>query len=245
MFNSWSPMKRLIWLRASALSGGVHTVTGDVVNFTTSAAKPLISLVADINFAQSGSGDPSPTNVRAITGRTGVNVYRKATYDQTASPTVSVTFPATPGTVYGGTLNVTSGKLTVTYGAVDLGFLSWYLDKTSGANQFFRATVTGRKYSTSVIGYCSCYKWDRNRTFAQFGDNAGNLYFGFRSNGNQVFIRDDSYSNKDDFATAVTGQTLVYPLATPAEYNLTAQEIETLVGTNYIWADTGNVTVKY
>ena len=37
---------------------------------------PVEDLVVDINPVQSGSGDPSPSNVRPITGWTGMNVYR-------------------------------------------------------------------------------------------------------------------------------------------------------------------------
>lgn len=36
---------------------------------------------------------------------------------------------------------------------------------------------------------------------------------------------------------------VVYELATPITYQLTAQEIEALVGTNNVWSDGGNVTV--
>ena len=39
--------------------------------------------------------------------------------------------------------------------------------------------------------------------------------------------------------------TFVYPLAEPLIYQLTAQEVDTLVGQNYIWASTGDVTVTY
>ena len=38
---------------------------------------------------------------------------------------------------------------------------------------------------------------------------------------------------------------IVYSLATPVTYTLTPTEIRTLLGINNIWADTGNVTVKY
>lgn len=53
---------------------------------------PLKSLIVDIIPVQSGSGDPTPDNIRSISGRT--------------------------GTVYGGTLDVTTGLLTVTHKVV-------------------------------------------------------------------------------------------------------------------------------
>lgn len=48
-----------------------------IVTFDASAADmPLKQLVVDIEPVQAGSGDPSPTNVRPISGWTGCNVYR-------------------------------------------------------------------------------------------------------------------------------------------------------------------------
>ena len=38
---------------------------------------------------------------------------------------------------------------------------------------------------------------------------------------------------------------IVYPLATPVTYQLTPQEITTLLGDNCVWADTGDVAVEY
>lgn len=43
----------------------------------------------------------------------------------------------------------------------------------------------------------------------------------------------------------MSGVQLCYELATPIEITLTAQEIDTLLGTNNIWADAGPVDVEY
>ena len=49
-----------------------------------------------------------------------------------------------------------------------------------------------------------------------------------------------------DFKTAMSGVQLCYELATPQTYQLTPQEvIKTLLGTNNVWADIGNVSVTY
>lgn len=47
------------------------------------------------------------------------------------------------------------------------------------------------------------------------------------------------------FKTAMNGQTLVYPLAAPVSVQLTAQQLTTLLGTNNVWSDGGNVSVEY
>lgn len=46
-------------------------------------------------------------------------------------------------------------------------------------------------------------------------------------------------------ATPTTGAQVVYTLATPLTYQFTANQIKTLLGVNNVYADAGNVTVKY
>lgn len=54
----------------------VETLTGDVVSFTTDMKAPLKECKVSFMPVQEGSGDPSPTNVRNITGWDGVEVYQ-------------------------------------------------------------------------------------------------------------------------------------------------------------------------
>ena len=78
------------------LTGGKlteYTATGNPVTFETNAAKPLRSLTLPFTPIQSGTGDPSPTNVRPISGWTGVNVYHSGE-DTTDYDTIPVVFPA-------------------------------------------------------------------------------------------------------------------------------------------------------
>lgn len=51
------------------------TAIGNPVTFTTNVARPLKSCLATWQPHQSGSGDPSPENVRPITGMDGVTVW--------------------------------------------------------------------------------------------------------------------------------------------------------------------------
>ena len=54
-------------------------------------------------------------------------------------------------------------------------------------------------------------------------------------------------SDRDVYAeggTPTTGAQVVYELATPITYHLTPTEITALLGTNNIWADTGDSTVE-
>lgn len=44
------------------------TVTGNPVAFNTNVVKPLNSVVVPLTYSQEGTGDPSPTNIRTISG---------------------------------------------------------------------------------------------------------------------------------------------------------------------------------
>ena len=75
-FLQMTPLRRLLWLGGVAANKTVEdTASGNPVSFVTDLAKPLSRLVASFLPVQSGTGDPSPENVRPITGWTGLNVW--------------------------------------------------------------------------------------------------------------------------------------------------------------------------
>ena len=54
----------------------ISTVSGSIANFTTSLVKPLVALSSTIVAQQAGSGTPSPSNPRSISGFSSVNFYQ-------------------------------------------------------------------------------------------------------------------------------------------------------------------------
>lgn len=330
--------------------GETTIATCDVVTIDNDGTHGVKNLSVAIEPIQAGSGDPSPTNVRAISGTDAVNVYRcgKNIIDMTfgnSVPSISTgqmvaangwscpyvpidnakdytfTFTGTAGryiffydsnlsylgyvtpsngyhlsqyanyaqakyikarsdagsgqppqfqieegdtateyepyvgqtytaalgrTVYGGTLDVVSGTLTVDRVAVDMGLLTWYRS-TSYSNPIFYATITG-KASDYRRAACSMFRNIGSASIiaAQgFANNSNDGDFA-SSNGNaQIFVRCDSKTDAASFKTYVNGQTLVYPLATPETYNLTPTQVELLLGENHLWSDTGAVSVEY
>ena len=149
------------------------------------------------------------------------------------------------GTRYGGTLDVTTGKLTVTMASVDLGTLAWsYTTNWNGAPAF---------YSDAVDGCADVSNTNANTICSTFKSVSGDaLWSGTTLTSiialpatKRLYVRDNRFSTAADFKTAVTGQTASYPLATPIEVDLTPTEITTLLGTNNIFADCGDTTVDY
>lgn len=138
-------------------------------------------------------------------------------------------------TVYGGTLDVTSGVLTVTHLLADLGSLSWTLyDNKRWLNGSYRSEIKMPE-ATEVANCLS----DRFAIYSQSematDENILGLYVAVNGN---ILIRNGSTTDKP------TGQ-LVYELATPQTYQLTAQQIDLLAGDNNIWSSGGSVTVTY
>lgn len=71
----WSTLKRLMFLQ-SANGGGYATISGNPVSFTARNA-PLRKLSVAFSPVQSGSGDPSPDNVRPILGWDSLTVEQR------------------------------------------------------------------------------------------------------------------------------------------------------------------------
>lgn len=72
----WSPTKKLMLLGAMAGGKTVEdTATGNPLTFQTDLARPLRSLLIPFTPVQSGTGDPSPQNIRPIVPWDGLKVF--------------------------------------------------------------------------------------------------------------------------------------------------------------------------
>ena len=169
------------------------------------------------------------------------------TYETPITPTVyHISWQTEAGTVYGGEVDVTSGKLKVTHQIVDLGTCEWNKAGTP-PNIYFYTDIIGIKSTTStseiIHGICSHYS---NSPQSSWYNNKPCIFA--LQNNPRIAIADNDYndSTKEEFTTAMSGVQFVYELATPIEYDLTPQEITALVGVNNIWGDTnGNASVEY
>jgi hypothetical protein len=205
-------------------------------------------------FISMTKGTTAPTswtpysNICPITGWTGAKVTVSPTTDEADGTTYSITFPAEAGTVYSGTLDVTTGLLTADMAMADLGELAYWFKDTKRPGVFFSSASAGLRKTS---GFCACseYKW-RNEGVPSPGnlslaDNTISLYPSY--GGGYIFVVDIAKAEltAEQFKTAMSGVQFCYELATPVTYQLTPQEITTLIGTNNVWADTGNVSVTY
>lgn len=208
------------------------TLSGPMVEFFNNGTVELLSLSVEMTPQQSGSGDPSPDNVRPITGYSGLTVNVSGT--DTSNPTTyPITFPSPPGMVYCGTLDIVTGVLTVTRvketftwadgtGASDMG--NYLRKKFTLAYENAYATADRPLYVCSVAKYA-------------IGSSSDSLHFYGTSKAIQMFLPDGT-------AGTYTFE-VVYPLAEPLTYQLTPQDVELMTGENNISADAGTtVTVR-
>ena len=147
-------------------------------------------------------------------------------------------------TYYGGKLDVVSGVLTVLGKGVDLGSLSWSV--ISAQNGVFGANVNGLKtysYGNTPDMLCSIYKVTPSSYNDPYISANGIIwtYVGVSA----IRIKDTAYSDATAFKTAVTGQKLVYELATPTTIQLTPTQVKSLLGSNNVWGDCGKSLVSY
>ena len=73
-----TPLRRMMLEHALAGGGALseYEITGNPVAFNTNVQKPLSGLTIPFLPVQSGTGDPSPENVRPISGWSGVTAWR-------------------------------------------------------------------------------------------------------------------------------------------------------------------------
>lgn len=214
------------------------TVSGAIVHITDADEAPLVRCLVDITPKQSGTGTPSPDNVRPISGWTEVKVIVSPTQEATDGHTTTTSLGRT---VYGGTLDVVTGVLTVTHGYMNYTNIS----TTSGV------AVTGgwRCNFLCPDGDINKGKWTVQSapTLSMFDSskplNEGGISKGYAANNYTVIV--PNATSKETADATLEGLELVYPLATPQTYTLTPQQIDTLLGDNNVWADSGDVEITY
>lgn len=134
-------------------------------------------------------------------------------------------------TVYGGVLDVTRGKLTVTHGGSDLSTLNWtastYGYRTADLASDVKAPATDN-IKADIIS--EAYNPVARNNIGSQGDN--NIAISTAGN-----ILVSSNSTPTGYA--------VYELATPFDIDLTPEVISAIVGTNNVFADCGETEVEY
>lgn len=238
-------------LRWQSMRGGISTqdatATGNPATFTTTLVRPLKSCVASFSPVQTGSGTPSPDNVQPISGWTGLIVYH-STEDTSNPDEIAVEWQTEAGTVYGGTVDLVSGVLTVTHYSFAGDAAGLILERNSVSD-----TVVVGKIVLSTNNFPNAYSNSScisNRfsttipagTAGRMVSTTTTIWF--------VMPRQDFGDSTDSSAIKqwlVDHPTIwVYKMSTVQTVQLTTRQIMAIAGTNKIWSNADeNVSVTY
>ena len=205
----------------------VGSASGNPCNFDTEIVAELQALTANIVC---GGGGGTPSTPIPLVGHSELNL-------DVNGHTFTVAFGQT---VYGGVYDK-SGRLTITWGAVDLGTLNFY----GSSGQFYTLDLAGTIKNGSAGDYdhlkCSIFKAVNVASLSDLNNNEISV----DTNG-FLQIRADDYSTDAEFETAMSGIILAYELATPIEIDVPSISVFAENGTNNIVSDCiGDVNVSY
>ena len=266
----------------------IEETSGNIVT-VNAAERPAKSLKVAIAPVQSGSGDPSPDNIRPISGWTGATVTRcgvnvwdeewevgglSTTTGAVESDTVKIrskNFCACkPGTIY---LKVCVNPATyVWFYDIEKNFISFTTNATTFTTPdncyYFKLRIGDMSHQQTAYNHDVSINYSSTDTQyhpgqveqieIEFPSEVGTVYGGTLdvTSGTLTVTKANiaSYdgetlpgawiSDRDVYAegtTPTTGAQVVYDLATPITYQLTPTEVQMLLGTNNIWADTGEI----
>ena len=280
------PLYRIeYWLAQLANSGELKTVSGNPISVSDALAKPAESLVIEILPQQSGSGDPSPDNVRPIIGWTCVNVQRTGKnllpndkYQQSYGTVVLGQTNSSYGTF------LKAGTYTVSLTTSTIGTI--YLNRSDGTSERVgeysatQGSFTLNKDETLKVVYynsrgisasdVTSFQLELGTTATAYEPYQGTsvevalgqtVYGGTLDVVSGVLTKApyyDSYngeplvgpwvSSMDKYvpgATPTTGAQVVDLGGTGTDVQLSATEVQMLLGNNVIWNDVGDMVLEY
>ena len=178
---------------------------------------------------------------------------KNGTYEPYEGNTYSVNWETEAGTVYGGTLDVVSGKLmvdrakttldgtnTVANVVVKDGFTNC---RISGYTPVAKNYATPTTYPKAVCSDAKViavyYAWQNQDIPTANSFTVNGSYIGMSIPG--------SFADADAIKAylATHNVDVCYEITTPTEIQLTQQEVRTLLGVNNIWSDGGDMAVEY
>lgn len=220
------------------------TLTGSIVTFNSQyAGLPLKSHKIALTATQSGSGTPSPSNPRPITGYSAINISHSDA--DTSNPTVYTI--QIGSTVYGGEYDARTGVFTVTYELYRVTSVSSV--GTQGGRYFFRHSIPAA--STSIV--MTAANLDDYKSETYYPDLSHALgSFVVTSVGTSIHLtpEDQTIDTVVKMNTYLADNPAVFVIPLAESLRQTIQlppcPIDTTgVGVQNIWADTGDTTLQY
>lgn len=217
------------------------SVSGNPVTCNPVEGYPL-SAVVSLKPKQAGSGDPSPENVRPISGYNSVTVTQSKDEAQVKQITLTL-----PETIYGGTVDAVTGVGSEEWRLIELNGETT-INTVNELENTARASIPITTFpTTGSLGYCNMFPWAFN-----FALDSEHVY------ANQTLLY--LYVNKSRLSTidipgvlaylaaqasAGTPVQVVYKLATPEPFQATGnQALPAVAGLNTVYTDGDSLAVS-
>lgn len=233
---------------ASDVSGMTYTLTKNGSWFRS--ISPGGSFTFSTTDSDTISGYVSCASGTNATGTSYIQIELGSTataYEEYTAETISIDWTTEAGTVYGGTIDVATGLLTVDRKS-----------EIADGNDIKVEGIyaNGTAYSNNILDMYldSAYQYQREARIlcdkliaSPFISVSQNSYSVAHSGGRRAVFNIPTCTTVAEFNAwlADNQPQLVYYLETPQTYLLTPQQIMTLLGTNNVWTDIGNVSVTY
>lgn len=226
--------------RAFFYNGSTYVSTSALANGTAVTVPNGVDRVKISSSASGWTGASAPTWAQ-------VEFDSASDYEPYDTDTYNISWQSEAGTIYGGSLNVTTGVLTVDMQRFVMDGTTRKLTytSTSGGYRLF----VGLAPTPSIIGAGTSNKPYLSNIFNMKYTAASGQAYMSGNNGQQItmYLPDQTIDNLDD-ANAWLEQNqpeFVVALATPVTYQLTPIQIDMLLGINNIWNNTGNTSATY
>lgn len=220
------------------------TYEGNIVTFNGLINTEITSLECEILPIQEGTGTPSPSNPRPIRGTSVLDIYHSGA-DTSDYDTTSVTLGQE---IIGGTADVVGGVGEETY--IKHEFSSSeiisdnYIVLNSSTNVWYwtqnnLADISG--IDSDATHFCNVLKQDANA----YNGGVANAFRIISGNRFYITLSADDYPTKADFRNAIDTlkPVMVLKKTTPTSFTFTGQPINSYLGVNNVWTDSGNIKV--
>lgn len=210
------------------------TETGNPITCNPVEDYPL-DVTVTMEPIQEGEGDPSPDNVRPITGRSSVKVI-VSNEDESHDYTLTL-----PETIYGGEVDAVSGVGSKEWNTFTLtGEEAWY----AFSRYIVLEVATDQPANQNPgLGYCSHFVFNYNYSGDNIFITVATIYLGEALAAKYTVESWKSYLAAQH--SAGTPVTICYKLATPEPFQATGnQAIPALAGENTVYTDGDSLTVS-
>lgn len=210
--------------------------------------KSLVKLKITFSPKQAGTGDPSPENVRPISGYDSVTVTQSKDEAQVKQITLTL-----PETIYGGTVDAVTGVGSEEWDIVTLtsDFLATNIWIYGASGNQTSPVIYGEiPMANDTVGdiYCTHFKRAGSVPLENLEYWSDTPYFGLK----RMAIRNDEWTSLetakdwlDAQASAGTPVQVAYKLATPEPFNVSQVSIPSLRGENTFFTNGENMDIIY